>query len=117
MILTHLARTLPEWTTTTPTSWSQTRLGASSGQGRGRSLTGSWSLDLSLDRSLTVQYPGSRGSCWELVAVLVEVVGAGLWWRVEVAEEVVWSSERSSNNRVVYSAWLRIHNFVLQHGL
>ena len=70
-----------------------------------RSLTGSWSLDLSLNLSLalslTVQYPGSRGSCWELVAVLVEVLRAGLWWRVEVAEEVVWSSERSSNNRVV----------------
>ena len=71
-----------------------------------RSLTGSWSLDLSLNLSLalslTVQYPGSRGSCWELVAVLVEVdMGAGLWWRVEVGEEFVWSSERSSNNRVV----------------
>ena len=64
-------------------------------------MTGSSSLDLSLALSLTVQYPGSRGSCWELVAVLVEVVGAGLWWRVEVGEEFVWSSERSSNNRVV----------------
>ena len=69
--------------------------------GLGRSLTGSSSLALSLALSLTVQYPGIRGSCWVLVAVLVEVLGAGLWWRVEVAEEVVWSSEISSNNRVV----------------
>ena len=60
------------------------------------------SLTLSLDLSLTAHYPGSRGSCWVLVAVLVEVVEvAGLWWRVEVVEEVVWSSERSSNNRVI----------------
>ena len=59
-------------------------------------------MALSLALSLTVQYPGSLGSCWVLVAVLVEVVEvAGLWWRVEVAEEVVWSSDRSSNNRVI----------------